>query len=209
VEYRAVAGTCNVCPVKAACTTNKRGRHIHRSFFADYLDRVKAYEQTLAYHKALNKRKVWIEPLFGEGKQWHGMRRFRLRRLWRVNCEALVIASGQNLKRLLQKRGWGRRPFPTEAMALRPPAKWETEASFSTRTRTPLRRAVAVIFTTLFNSSTPCFPTRKAWFFSLNHSVPCMQQGTEMVLCVTAPSFLRLFLFRGARAGHFVADPFS
>jgi hypothetical protein len=100
VEYRAVAGTCNVCPVKAACTTNKRGRHIHRSFFADYLERVKAYELTLAYHKARNSRKVWIEPLFGEGKQWHGMRRFRLRRLWRVNGFALVIASGQNLKRL-------------------------------------------------------------------------------------------------------------
>ena len=80
VEYRALAGTCNRCPVKTACTTNKRGRHIHRSFFADDLDRVKAYEQTLAYHKARNSRKVWIEPLFGEGKQWHGMRRFRLRR---------------------------------------------------------------------------------------------------------------------------------
>ena len=89
--------------MKEACTESKRGRHVHRSFFADYLDRVKAYGQTLAYHKALNKRKVWIEPLFGEGKQWHGMRHFRLRRLWRVNCEALVIASGQNLKRLLQQ----------------------------------------------------------------------------------------------------------
>ena len=159
VEYRAIAGTCNRCPLKAACTTNKRGRHIHRSFFADYLDRVKAYEQTLAYHKALNKRKVWLEPLFGEGKQWHGMQRFRLRRLWRVNCEALVIASGQNLKRLLQKRGWGRRPFPTEAMIMKPPTWQEAEASFSTRT--PLRRAVAVIFTAIFNSSTPCVPTRK------------------------------------------------
>lgn len=41
------------------------------------------------------------------------MRRFRLRRLWKVNGEALVIASGQNLKRLLKKRGWGRRPGPT------------------------------------------------------------------------------------------------
>jgi len=89
---------------------------MHRSFFADYLNRVKVYEQTLTYYKALNKRKVWIEPLFGEGKQWHGMRRFHLRRLWRVNCEALIRASGQNLKRLLKKRGWGWRPFPAEAM---------------------------------------------------------------------------------------------
>ncbi len=75
----------------------------------------------------MNKRKVWVEPLFAEGKQWHGMGRFRLRRLWRVNCEALMIASGQNLKRLLQKRGWGRRPFPAEAVALAPPGNWEPE----------------------------------------------------------------------------------
>src|SRR6266516_2801185 len=34
-------------------------------------------------------------------------RRFRLRRLWRVNIEALRTATGQKLKRLLKKRGWG------------------------------------------------------------------------------------------------------
>jgi hypothetical protein len=45
------------------------------------------------------------------------MRRFRLRRLWRVNCEALLRAAGQNLKRLLNKRGWGRRPYPAEAVS--------------------------------------------------------------------------------------------
>src|SRR5437763_5623375 len=56
------------------------------------------------------------------------MRRFRLRRLWRVNCEALVIAAGQNLKRLLKKRGWGRRPFPAEAVATVPPP-WEPDES--------------------------------------------------------------------------------
>src|SRR2546426_12815497 len=64
----------------------------------------------------MRKRSVWVEPLFAEGKDWHGMRRFRLRRLWRVNCEALIRAAGQNLKRLLKRRGWGRRPCPAEAM---------------------------------------------------------------------------------------------
>src|SRR5438552_5955700 len=64
----------------------------------------------------MNKRKVWVEPFFAEAKDWHGMRRFRLRLLWRVNIEALRIATGQNLKRLLKKRGWGRRPFPVEAL---------------------------------------------------------------------------------------------
>jgi transposase len=128
VEYSALAATCNACPVKAQCTSSDRGRQLHRSFYADYLERVKGYHQTFAYQKAMNKRKVWVEPLFAEAKDWHGMRRFRLRRLWRVNCEALVTATGQNLKRLLQKRGWGRRPFPAEAAATVPP-HWEPDES--------------------------------------------------------------------------------
>jgi transposase len=116
VEYRADAATCNACPLKAQCTSSEQGRQLHRSFHASYLERVKGYHQTPAYQKAMNKRKVWVEPLFAEAKDWHGMRRFRLRLLWRVNCEALRIAAGQNLKRLLKKRGWGRRPFPAEAV---------------------------------------------------------------------------------------------
>ncbi len=113
---RARARDCNHCPLKAQCTTSKQGRSLCRSVDEACLDRVRAYQLTEAYKKALRKRQVWVEPLFAEAKDWHGMRRFRLRRLWRVNCEALRIATGQNLKRLLKKRGWGRRPFPAEAM---------------------------------------------------------------------------------------------
>src|SRR5207248_1536136 len=116
----------------------------HRSFYADYLDRVKGYHQTFAYQKAMNKRKVWVEPLFAEAKEWHGMRRFRLRRLWRVNCEALVTASGQNLKRLLRKRGWGRRPFPAEAVALTPPPHWEPDEAPRYRLLKSGRPSIAV-----------------------------------------------------------------
>src|SRR5256884_357116 len=116
--YSADAATCNACPLKAQCTPSDHGRLVHRSFHASYLERVKNYHQTPAYQKAMRKRKVWVEPLFAEAKDCHGLRRFRLRLLWRVNCEALRIAAGQNLKRLLKKRGWGRRPFPTEALCV-------------------------------------------------------------------------------------------
>jgi transposase len=115
-RYRAYARDCNHCQLKAQCTTSKQGRSLCRSVDETCLDRVRAYQATEAYKKALRKRQVWVEPLFAEAKDWHGLRRFRLRRLWRVNCEALRIAAGQNLKRLLKKRGWGRRPFPTEAL---------------------------------------------------------------------------------------------
>jgi transposase len=115
VVYRAGAATCNTCPVKAACTASDRGRLVHRSLYAEYLDRVRAYHQTPAYEQAMKKRKVWVEPLFGEAKDWHGLEGFRLRGLWKVNIEALLIATGQNLKRLVRKRGWGRRPWPNGA----------------------------------------------------------------------------------------------
>ncbi len=115
-RYRARAKDCNHCPLKAKCTTSKQGRSLCRSVDEEYLERVRAYHRTEAYKKAYRKRSVWVEPLFAEAKDWHGLRRFRLRLLWRVNIEALRIAAGQNLKRLLKKRGWGRRPFPAEAI---------------------------------------------------------------------------------------------
>jgi transposase len=116
-EYRGEATVCNACPLKAQCTPSDHGRQLHRHFAEAYLDRVRGYHQTHAYAKAMRKRQVWVEPLFAEGKQWHGMRRFHRRRWWRVNSEALLLASGQNLKRLLQRRGWeelGRRPTDVE-----------------------------------------------------------------------------------------------
>jgi hypothetical protein len=116
LRYRAYAKDCNQCPLKTKCTTSTQGRSLCRSVDETCLERVRAYQLTEPYKKALRKRQVWMEPLFAEGKDWHGMRRFRLRLLWRVNCEALMRAAGQNLKRLLQKRGWGRRPCPAEAV---------------------------------------------------------------------------------------------
>ena len=111
-RYWAKAKVCIACPLKAQCTTSSRGRRLSRHVDEAYFERVRTYHTTDPYKKAIRKRSVWVEPLFAEGKQWHGMRRYRLRGLWRVNCEGLMRAAGQNLKRLLKKRGWGRRPWP-------------------------------------------------------------------------------------------------
>ena len=88
----------------------------------EYIDLVRAYMQTEPYLKAIRKRKAWIEPLFAEGKLWHGMRRFRTRRLAKTNAEALLIATGQNVKRLLAFRGRGPKKL-AQAAALQPPAR--------------------------------------------------------------------------------------
>ena len=110
--YRADKAICAARPVRAACTDSRLGRSLARSFWAGYVDWVRAYQGTPAYEKALRMRSVWVEPLFGEAKDWHGLRRFRLRRLPKVNTQALLTGAGQNPKRLLRRRGWGRRPWP-------------------------------------------------------------------------------------------------
>jgi transposase len=115
--YRAPASVCNACACKAACTSSTQGRLVGRSFHAEYLERVRGYAETAAYQKAMRKRSVWIEPLFAEAKNWHGLRRFRLRGLDNVNIEALLIASGQNLKRWLAATSWGRRWGPVGALS--------------------------------------------------------------------------------------------
>jgi transposase len=120
VLYRADPAVCHACPVKGACTPGRLGRTIQRSFHAEYIERVRGYHATAAYQQAMRKRAVWVEPLFGEAKDWHGLRRVRLRGLWKVNCVALLIAAGQNLKRWLSKTGWGRRSGPAGCFARSP-----------------------------------------------------------------------------------------
>jgi transposase len=122
VTYRAKASVCAECLLKPGCTTNKNGRSLRRSPKDEYIDIVRAYMQTEPYQKAVRKRKVWIEPLFAEGKLWHGMSRFRTRMLKKVNAEALMTATGQNVKRLLAFAGSGPEKL-AQAAALRPPAR--------------------------------------------------------------------------------------
>jgi hypothetical protein len=120
VVYQADATICNACSVKPQCTSSDHGRMIHRSFSEAYLDKVRGYHATAAYQKAMRKRQVWVEPLFAEAKAWHGLRRFRLRGLEKVNGEALLIAAGQNLKRFLAATGWGRRHAPCGSLLALP-----------------------------------------------------------------------------------------
>ena len=53
----------------------------------------------LGYQLSQRCRKT-IEELFGEGKDWHGLRRFRRRGLHRVRQETYLIGWVLNLKRL-------------------------------------------------------------------------------------------------------------
>lgn len=73
--YRANSTICNGCALKSQCTTTETGREVRRYFDEEYVERVRAYQSTPAYQKALAKRRVWVEPLFGKpssGMAWTG-----------------------------------------------------------------------------------------------------------------------------------------
>ena len=109
-------------PQEQVHENSPKGRWVRCSLEEEYIERVRAYRDTEPYRRALRKRAVWVEPLFGEAKEWHGSRRFRLRGLEKVNTEALMIASGQNVKRLLDFGPRCPRKIALVA-ALRPPEK--------------------------------------------------------------------------------------
>jgi len=80
-----------------------------------------------------------VEPLFAEAKDRHGLRRFRLRRLEKVNAEALTTAAGQNVKRLLTfGRKGPRRPAQVVALCV-------TGTAHRTLRRIPLRRSFPLV----------------------------------------------------------------
>lgn len=118
--YRADRHVCDACPVKSECTDSKSGRTLRRSFFQDSLDRASSYRETEVYKKAMRKRQVWVEPMFGEAKQWHNMRKFRWRGLVKDNIQALLTAAGQNIKRLLKQKPRKYTPDPADTVALCP-----------------------------------------------------------------------------------------
>ena len=113
LRFRARAKECNHCPVKAECTTSKQGRTLCRSVHEDYLDRVRAYHATEPYKKAYRKRSVWVEPLFAEAKDWHGLRRFRLRLHGPRQLRSLANRGWTKSEALAQETGMGTASVPS------------------------------------------------------------------------------------------------
>ena len=72
--------------------------------------RVRMRARGVGYQLSQRCRKL-IAELFGEGKDWHGLRRFRRRGRWRVQQEAYLIGWVLNLKRLA--RTWSLVVQPT------------------------------------------------------------------------------------------------
>jgi transposase len=92
-----------ICPLKEKCCNGKRGRQISRSIYEEEYERLTQRLSTVRGKRAIRLRKINTEPLFAEAKMEHGLKKFMTRGKRKAQKNSLMIASVQNLKRLIKE----------------------------------------------------------------------------------------------------------
>lgn len=100
-HYKSDPSKCQNCPLLASCTTNaKAQKTVTRHVWADARERTNAHRLT-DWGKALYKRrKETVERSFADAKQLFGHRYARFRSLAKVQTQALLAATAQNIKKI-------------------------------------------------------------------------------------------------------------
>jgi hypothetical protein len=101
-EYVTTKGTCLVCKLRAFCTRSRTGRTIHRHRDHALLDRARKSANSNAAREDLKRRQHLIERSFADAANCHGLKRARWRGLWKQAIQDLLIATVQNLRKLIR-----------------------------------------------------------------------------------------------------------
>jgi adenine-specific DNA glycosylase len=120
--YRATAGDCKSCPIHQQCTRGTQ-RSLSVPFDESTRQEVMARQYTEAFQHSRRLRKK-VEMLFAHRKQQFRFARLKLRGLAGAPEEFLLVATVQNLRRLVR---------------LRPPAIAELPYLSTTRPKPPTR----------------------------------------------------------------------
>lgn len=98
--YRARKKDCTICPRKAECTKD-RARSVSYHIYEDSIDKARQLNKTIEYRISQRMRKR-IEELFGEAKEFMGLRRAKFRRMKFVREQVFMTATAQNIKRMVK-----------------------------------------------------------------------------------------------------------
>ena len=98
--YRARAKDCRVCMKKHECTRDT-ARSVGFHIYEDYINKAKELNKTKTYRISQRMRKR-IEELFGEAKEFMGLRQAKFRRTKFVKEQVLMTATAQNIKRMVK-----------------------------------------------------------------------------------------------------------
>jgi transposase len=100
-EYVTAKGVCLACKLRTLCTRSRTGRTIHRHRDQDLLDQARKIAKSKAAQEDLKRRQYLIERSFADATNCHGFKRARWRGLWKQTIQDLLIATVQNLRKLL------------------------------------------------------------------------------------------------------------
>lgn len=95
--------SCQNCKFKSKCAVSKKGRTIHRSEYAEYMEEMR---NRLKSNKAkIKKRKSIVEHPFGTIKESFGYRKFLMKGLANVKAEIGLAILAYNMKRVINELG--------------------------------------------------------------------------------------------------------
>lgn len=98
--YRARTKDCSMCTKKQKCTRD-RARSISYHIHEQAIQKAREFNKTREYRISQRMRRR-IEELFGEAKEFMGMRRAKFRRQKFVREQVLMTAAAQNIKRMVK-----------------------------------------------------------------------------------------------------------
>ncbi len=102
-RYKANEEDCLSCPIKHQCCPSAKRRTISQTVYYKEYERLKKRLKTPEARRASIIRKTVSEGLFAEGKLYHGLRKFMTRGIDKAQKKSFMIASVQNLKRLIRE----------------------------------------------------------------------------------------------------------
>jgi transposase len=110
IFYRASKKDCMNCPQKSKCISGKANARIVSHYDSNCFSSAKNFYYS-KYGRYLQKlRSTTIEGIMGQAKEYHGMRRAKLRGLDKVEIQLFLTATAINLKKIL-KLGGSNPPF--------------------------------------------------------------------------------------------------
>lgn len=114
MEYKASAGVCAACVLRAQCTRSHHGRTVQRHEKQALLDVARAQAHSAAARRSRKRRQHLVEQSFADAANNHHFKRARWRRLWRQQIQDYLIAAIQNVRILLAHQN----PKPSIAAAV-------------------------------------------------------------------------------------------
>ena len=107
VEYRAGTRVCGACPLREPCT-GRSGRTFKRHVLQEAIDWADQHLPAGIRRWMMRRRRIRAEGSFADAVR-HGFKRARWRGLARMTMQNLMIATIQNVRKLLKYAGKGRR----------------------------------------------------------------------------------------------------